>query len=101
MIYVSCILRKVTPNYNDFGARTDDTVVETEVPIIRYERIRESEFYRAGEQGFKPELRLVLSSLNYNGEEELQYGGTIYTIIRVEAGIDEVIVIAERKLKYG
>lgn len=99
MIYVSCTLRKITPNYNDYGAKTDDTVVETEVPIIRYERIRESEFYRAGEQGFKPELRIVISTLNYNGEEELEYGGIIYTIIRIESGIDEMTIIAERKLK--
>lgn len=99
MIYVSCKLRKVTPTYNDFGARSEDKVTETEVPIIRHERIRESEFYRAGEQGFKPELRIVISTLNYNDEEELEYGGIIYTIIRVESGIDEMAIIAERKLK--
>lgn len=101
MIYVSCILRKVTPNYNDFGAKAEDTVVETEVPILRHERIRESEFYRAGEQGFKPELRIVISALNYNDEEELEYGGIVYTIIRIESGIDEMTIIAERKLKHG
>lgn len=101
MIYTSCILRKVTPNYNDYGARVDDTIVETEVPIIKHERIRESEFYRAGEQGLKPELRIVISSLNYNDEEELEYSGIIYTIIRIESGIDEMTIIAERKIKHA
>lgn len=99
MIYTSCTLRKLTINYNDFGAKIDDSIVETEVPIIRIEKVRQTEFYKASEVGFKPELRLVISTLNYNDEEELKYGEVIYSIIRKEIGIDTMILICERKIK--
>lgn len=99
MLYTSCILRKVIANYNDYGAKTTDTIEETEIPIIRVEKVRQTEFYKASEQGYRPELRLVISTYNYNDEQELEYGGVIYSIIRTEVGIDEMIIIGERKLK--
>ena len=99
MIYTSCTLRKVEAQYNDYGAKTTDKITETEVPIIKIEKVKVTEFYKAGEQGYKPELRLVISTLNYNDEQELEYGGTVYTVIRTEPSIDEMIIVAERKLK--
>lgn len=99
MIYTSCILRKLTINYNDFGAKTADSVTETEIPIIRVEKVRQTEFYRASAEGFQPELRLVISTLNYNDEEEVQYGDIVYSIIRKEIGIDTMILVCERKIK--
>lgn len=99
MRYTSCTLRTVTPTYNDYGARGEDTITENEVPIIKVEKVKVTEFYKANEQGFKPELRIVISTLNYNDEEELEYGGVIYSIIRKEVGIDEMTIIAERKIK--
>lgn len=99
MVYVSCTLRQLTPVYDSIGVKTSDTVVETEVPIIAREKVKVTEFYRASELGMKPELRLRLSALNYDGQQEVEYGGVIYNIIRVEAGIDVVTIIGERKLK--
>ena len=99
MIYTSCTLRKIEPQYNDYGAKIEDKITETEIPIIRIERVRQNEFYRAGEQGMRPELRLLISVLNYNDEEEVQYGDTIYTIIRKEIGVDTMVIVCERKLK--
>ena len=99
MICTSIILRKITPSYTDYGAKSTDTVVETEVPILRLEKVKATEFYRANEQGFKPELRIVISTLNYSDQEELKYNGIIYSIIRKEEDIDEMTIIAERKLE--
>lgn len=99
MIYTSCTLRKLTVSYNDYGAKIADSVSETEVPIIRVEKVKQTEFYRANEIGYKPELRLVISTLNYNDEEEVQYGEIIYSIIRKEIGIDTMILVCERKIK--
>lgn len=99
MICTSITLRKITPQYNEYGAKISDSVVETEVPLIKFERVRANEYYRGNEQGFRPELRVVISILNYNGEEELEYNGTIFSIIRKEEDVDTLTIIAERKLE--
>lgn len=99
MFYTSCKLRSLETQYNDFGAKIDDVVVETEVPIVKIEKVKATEFYKANEEGLKPELRIVISNVNYNGEQELEYGGTIYSVIRTEDNINDIVIIAERKLK--
>lgn len=99
MYSMSCKLRKITPQYNSYGAKTGDSVTETEVPILRKERMRINEFYQAQEQGMKPELRIRISNLNYNGEEELEYMGEIYTIIRKEDYIGDMLIVAQKKMK--
>ena len=43
------------------------------VPIIKQNSIMFEEFYEANEQGIRPEVRFVISSLNYNREQELEY----------------------------
>lgn len=75
------------------------TTTQTIVPIIRIEDIYASEFYQANEQGYQPTLRIRLSSLNYNGENELIYMGLQYSVIRIEDLIDETILVCERKVK--
>ena len=55
-----------------------------EIPIIDVEDVYQSEFYNASQQGMKPSLRLVVSNMNYNDEEELEYMGKRYSIIRVD-----------------
>lgn len=99
MFYTSCKLRSLQTQYNNFGAKIDDVVVEIEVPIVRIEKVRATEFYKANEEGFQPELRIVISNVNYNGEQELEYGGTIYSVIRTEDNINDIVIVAERKLK--
>ena len=44
--------------------------------------VRQSEFYQANAQGFKPELMLEVRSDDYEGEEYIDYGGKRYRIIR-------------------
>ena len=73
---------------------------EVEIPIIKVEEVYANEFYEANEQGYKPSLRLRISSLNYNNEKELIYMGTTYSIIRAsEPYADEVVLVCERKVK--
>lgn len=98
MIDTEVILRKITSTSNSIGVE-DDTIETLSVPIIRIEKIYASEFYRANEQGMKPSLRVVINALNFNGAEELEYNGTIYTIIRIEDNIEELALICERKIK--
>lgn len=96
---VSCKLLSTTIQEDSIGVQKEVTT-EIEIPIIKVEEVYANEFYEANEQGFKPTLRLRISSLNYNNEEELIYMGVIYSIIRAtEPYADETVLVCERKVK--
>lgn len=97
---VSCKLISATYISNDIGVQKPTGTKEIEIPIIKVEDVYASEFYEANQQGYKPTLRLRISALNYNNEEELIYMGTTYSIIRSsEPYVDEIVLICERKVK--
>lgn len=96
---VSCKLLSTALQTDSIGVQRE-VQTEVEVPIIKVEEVYANEFYEANEQGFKPTLRLRISSLNYNNEKELIYMGTTYSIIRPsEPYADEVVLVCERKVK--
>lgn len=96
---VSCKLLSTTLTTNSIGVQTE-TKIEIEIPIIEVEDVYSNEYYQANQQGFKPSLRLRISALNYNDEEELIYMNKTYSIIRTqEPTADEVVLICERKIK--
>ena len=96
---VSCKLLSTTLQTDNIGVQKEITT-EFEIPIIKVEEVYANEFYEASEQGFKPTLRLRISSLNYNNEKELIYMGVTYSIIRTtEPCADELVLICERKVK--
>lgn len=96
---VSCLLLSPSIISNSIGVQ-EEVLSTKEIPIIKVEDIYANEFYEANELGFKPELRLRISVYNYDGQQELSYGGTVYTIIRTqEVKADELILICERKVK--
>lgn len=101
MYSTECILLSTTYTENNIGVQ-QETLTRTTIPIMKVEDIYANEFYQAASQGFKPSLRLRTSSLNYNGEKELEYMGETYTIIRTQNPVaDETILVCERKLKNG
>lgn len=96
---VSCKLLSTTFIQDEIGNEKEVTI-EKEIPIIKVEDVYSTEFYEANQQGFKPSLRLRVSALNYNDEEELIYMNKTYSVIRTqEPTADEVILICERKIK--
>mgnify|MGYP005807317657 CR=1 FL=1 len=96
---ISCKLLSTTLITDSIGVQKEE-VSEVEIPIIKVEEIYSNEFYEANEQGYKPVLRLRISSLNYNNEKELIYMGVTYSVIRTaEPYADEVVLICERKIK--
>lgn len=99
MIHTSLYL--VSTSYvKDAIGQEIEVTTNKEVPIIKIEDIYSTEFYEANDQGYKPELRVRISSLNYNHEQELIYGSITYNVIRTQTpNIDEVVLICERKLK--
>ena len=96
---VSCKLLSTKIQEDSIGVQKEVTT-EVEIPIIKVEEVYANEFYEANEQGFKPTLRLRISALNYNNEEELIYMGVTYSIIRAtEPYADETVLVCERKVK--
>ena len=96
---VSCKLLSTQITSNNIGVEKE-VQTQVECPIIKVEDVYANEFYEANEQGFQPTLRLRISTLNYNGEPELIYMGTTYSIIRTqEPEADELILVCERKVK--
>lgn len=97
---ISCKLLSTTYKKNEKGVKIPKEKKETEIPIIKMEDVYAKEFYEANQLGYKPSLRLIISTLNYNQEEELEYMNIIYKIIRTqEKNADELILVCERKLK--
>ncbi len=98
MIDVSVTLKSKTYEYDSIGNQIEN-VTNVEIPIIRIEDIYASEFYRGSQAGFKPSLRVVISPLNYNNENELIYKGKNYSVIRVsDINQDEIALICEVKV---
>ena len=96
---VSCKLVNIQIVEDSIGVQKEQKE-EKEIPIIKVEDVYSNEFYKANEQGHKPSLRLIISTLNYDNEEELKYMNTIYSIIRTqELNADEIALICERKIK--
>ena len=98
MYETSCKLIKKKIEKNEIGVEKS-TKKEIEIPIIKIENVYAKEYYEANQAGFQPTLRIKVSALNYNNEEEAIYKGTTYTIIRNdEANPDEITLICERKI---
>lgn len=98
---IACTLLSTTGDIeqDDIGNEIE-TVKKRLIPIIKVEDVYANEYYQANQQGFKPSLRLRISALNYNDEEELIYMKKVYSVIRIqEPTADEVVLICERKIK--
>ena len=101
---VSCVLlfksylKDENGNILKQNGRERFEITERLVPIISTEKVWKNEFYKANEQGLRPSIRIKLSSLNYNDEEELVYMDKHYTVIRVDGdNDDEVILVCQRR----
>lgn len=94
-----CTLLSITYSSDNIGVQKE-TLSEETIPIMKVEDVYANEFYQADEQGYKPTLRLRISTCNYNGEKELIYMDKIYTVIRTQTPVpDETILVCERKVK--
>ena len=84
---------------NEIGVQKEN-ITKRKIPIIKIEDVYANEFYEANSQGFKPTLRVRISALNYENEQELIYMGTTYSIIRTQnITVDELVLVCERKIK--
>lgn len=74
-----------------------ETETRSEI-LARKESISQSEFYKGGEAGLKPEFRLTTAIIDYNGEREVEVDGRRYGIYRTyEVDKDYIELYCERK----
>lgn len=53
--------------------------------------VRQSEFYQAQAQGFKPELMFEVKAAEYNDEQYFEYNGKMYNVKRTYAKTPEIM----------
>lgn len=101
---VSCILlsksylKDENSNILKENGREKFEIKKVEIPIISTEKVWKDEFYKASQQGLRPSIRIKISSLNYNNEEELIYMEKKYTVIRVDgSNEDEIVLVCQRR----
>lgn len=82
---------------NDYGVQIAG---ETEREIYcNVQSISQREFYAAGENGFKPELRFDVFAYDYNGEDLIEYNGNRYSVYRTYQQSNNVLELyTERKI---
>ena len=89
------------------GTRTQDaegiwrTVAPTEREILaRMDSIGRSEFYSAGEAGFRPDMRFTVFQAEYQGEGRLTWNGDAYAIYRTYQvpGTDDLELYVQREV---
>lgn len=104
MYDVSCILLSKSYKTDENGnilkqnGREIYEAKEIEIPIIGVQNVWKDEFYKASQQGLRPSIRIKISSLNYNDEEELIYMDKRYTVIRVDGdNNDEIVLVCQRR----
>lgn len=74
-----------------------ETVIERPV-YGQVSSVSAAEFFSGGQNGFKPELRLVMFAPDYEGEEVLRYNGKLYAIYRTYlARTDMIELYVERR----
>ncbi|TDO77686.1 SPP1 family predicted phage head-tail adaptor [Halanaerobium saccharolyticum] len=75
---------------NEIETRTERKVFANE------NSIGSSEYYNAASQGLRPEVKFEIRSVEYDGEKEIKFDGTIYNIIRSQKMGARTILTCER-----
>lgn len=101
---VSCTLLSKSYLRDEYGnilkekGREKYEIKEIPIPIISVEKVWKNEYYQANQLGLRPSLRIKISSLNYNDEEELIYMDKNYTVIRTDGNNeDEIVLVCQRR----
>lgn len=90
-------LIKLTVTQDEIG---NQTATETRTEILAKPNVVGTrEFYSAMEVGIKPTAELQIRKLNYSGEEEVEYNGVRYSVIRTipKGKFDLVLVIGQKQ----
>lgn len=82
----------ISPSYavDEWGIPQPDAETTTTV-MARISSVSASEFFEAGRNGLRPEYRFTMFLYDYNGERELEYEGTRYTVYRTYMGRSDTV----------
>lgn len=50
--------------------------------------ITEKEFYTAAQTGIRPEMAVIVNSMDYEGQERIAFGGVVYHVLRRYPRVD-------------
>jgi len=77
--------------------------VETRKPVLcNIKSIGRNEFYNAAMTGLKPSIIFVIHGYEYEGEQEVEFEGEIYKVIRTYAtGFEEIELTCEKVAANG
>lgn len=90
-------LIKLTPRQDSIGQVIN---TETRVDVLAKENyVRTSEFYNAMAVGIKPTAELQIRKLDYNNEQQVEYKGIRYDVVRTipKGAFDIVLVIGTKQ----
>ena len=89
------LIRKQALGQNAVGVFLFDTTYRK--VFAQRKSVKQSEFYAAAQAGLKPALLFSMLVAEYHGEEQLEYDGVAYKIIRTyQKGIDTIELTCEK-----
>ena len=91
-----CYLIRYTETADDIGQMTQ-TPHKRKV-FCRVESVSASEWFSGGQNGLRPELRLVLFRYEYHGEKTVEVNGELFSVYRTYADKDFLEIYLERKV---
>lgn len=78
-----------TTEYDEIGNPVSET--EEKRVFVSVYSASQTEFFRGGQSGLKPEYKLVLFCGDYDGQEYVKYNNVVYSIYRTFLKDDEFI----------
>lgn len=82
-------LVETTTDYDDIGNPVTET--EEKRVFVSVYSTSQTEFFRGGQSGLKPEYKMILFVGDYDGQEYIKYHDVVYCIYRTFAKDDEHI----------
>lgn len=89
---------KTSYTKDELGQRIPAEKIRREF-LCREQSISRNEFDVAGKLGIRASIVLITNSVNYEGEEEVEYDGSVYTVYRVykPSDRDEIELYLEKR----
>lgn len=82
----------ITPSFalDDWGIPQPNAEA-TNTVMARIGSVSASEFFEAGRNGLRPEYKFTMFLYDYDGQRELEYDGTRYTVYRTYMGKSDTV----------
>lgn len=82
----------ITPSFklDDWGIPQPNAETTSTV-MARIGSVSASEFFEAGRNGLRPEYKFTMFLYDYDGQRELEYEGTRYTVYRTYMGKSDTV----------